>query len=412
MTSIMLIMLLTFLVASCNCAVEFSSRPRNFSIEIFFFTQREGRLDHFVMSPFCIWSVMTGAYAGAHGDTNTQIQRATGILKNHTLFLKRLKDLSNTLFQSTPNGVELSSTTFLFQDKDVSVLQSYKTTLNRSYKAQLRILDFQDTLETANQANRVIQNIFPTVSNVFHADDFAKASLILGNVIYFRGILKTPFNVSYTTEEIIYDEKNKSIGSISMMHQKGKLPYSNFETMNSYILELPYGNDEKFCMLVIFPYPGVRPIDVYRNLDKIYIKDILTKLETDFKNNGSQEIDVKMPRFRIRTSMPLRKPLNDMGVFDAFEPDLGRFEDISRDGLYIHSVEHKAEIIFAESETVVFATTPGYFDNQPFSSNLKAQQPFIFFLIEKPTATIIFAGIYSRHRYLNDLNSRILFNDD
>ncbi|XP_045763008.1 serine protease inhibitor 77Ba-like [Maniola jurtina] len=406
------IMLLTLLVASCHCAVEFSSRARNFSIEIIYFTQRQGRLDHFVMSPFCIWSVMTGAYAGGRGETNTQIQRAIGTLKNHAVFLKRFNDFTNTLFQSKPNGVELSSATFLFQDKDISVLPSYTTTLNRSYKAQLRILDFNDTLETANQANRVIQDIFPTITNVFHADDFMEASLILGNVIHFRGILKTPFNVSYTTEEIIYDENNKAIGSISMMHQRGKLLYSNFEKMNSYILELPYGNDGNFCMLVIFPYPGVKPIDVYLKLEKISLRDIFRKLETDFLMNGLQEVDVKMPRFRIRTSMPLNKPLNDMGVFDAFEPDLGRFEDISRDRLYINTVEHKADIIFAESETVVFGTTPGYFDSQPFSSNLKAQQPFIFFLMEKPTATIIFAGIYSRHHYLNELNSRILFNDD
>ncbi|CAH2207702.1 jg881 [Pararge aegeria aegeria] len=222
----------------------------------------------------------------------------------------------------------------------------------------------------------------------------------MGNVVYFRGLLSNPFNISNTVEEIIYNDNNEAIGSVNMMYQKGKLLYSEFESMNSNILELPYGSDGKFCMLVIFPYPGTEPSVVYRKFEKTTFRSIFMKLENDLNEKGLQEVVVKMPRFSLRGSYILNKPLNEMGVYDAFEPDYARFQHIGREALYISSVEHKADIVFGETETVALAATPGYFEHQN-ASYLKAQQPFLFFLMEKPTASIIFGGIYSRHRSVN-----------
>ncbi|XP_023935126.1 antithrombin-III-like [Bicyclus anynana] len=392
------IILLTFLVASCR-GVEFSSSPRNFSIELMYFTH----LDHFVISPICVWNVLTCAYLGAYGNTEKEIQRAAILPKNKTYLFKHVSKLTSTLFWPESEGVDVASATFLFQDKDTSVSLSYKAAISRLMESTFNnIFDFKDT-QTTNLANRVIHSIFPTISNVFNADDFTNTSLIISNVIYFSGILSTPFNSTYTTEEIIYNEKNEPIGSISMMHQKGNLRYSNFESMKSHILELPYGEQGKYSMLVIFPYSGIKPLDVYTKLDKIFLRDIFTKLEKDFNDFGTREVEVTIPRFRMRGSYHLNKPLSDMGMFDTFDPVLGQFEGVSLDKLYIHSIEQRAELIFTEAETVAFATIPGYYEQQS-SFNVEAQQPFIFFLMEKPTATIIFGGTYSKHRYLNELN--------
>ncbi|CAH2098417.1 unnamed protein product [Euphydryas editha] len=382
-------------IASCYAEVEFSGRARNFSIELLHHTQLETD-GHVVISPFGIWSLMTGISLGATGNSRSQLAKAFLLPKNQNTILNGYKNLTKTVLEPSTQGVKLASKNFVFIDKGFVIYPDFERALTSDFEATLIELDFKNPTSAAKIANTAIESSGATVSNVLRSDDFEKSRMIVTNVISFKGLWSSPFNESETNIEKFYDENKMEIGEVKMMYQRAMLPYSNIQSMRASIVELPYGNDQKYSMLIMLPYPKVSVSEVYQKLSVITLRDIFARLESDIKEFGLEEVDLKIPRFKISTNVVLNKPLNSMGVIDIFSPKLAKFEKVSKHELYISAIVHKADIEVTESGTVASAATSAYFSDRISTPNFEANRPFIYFVIEKSTTTIIFSGIYSK----------------
>jgi serine protease inhibitor len=380
-------------LAVCTCDVEFSERPRNFSIELLYHTQSETD-GHVVISPFGVWTLMAGLMLGATGESLTELSRATFLLRD-TDHLKGYKNLMSTVLSPKTPDVSLSSSNFLFLDKSFSVYPQFRKTVEEDLKASIHILDFQDPA-AVEAANAAIEKSGANVKNVLRSNDFTQSVMLMTNVIAFKGVWSTPFNATATKEEVFYDHKGKSIGHVNMMYQTAVLPFSNIRAMESNALELPYGTDGKYSMLFLLPHPGVNVIDVYSKLAKHSLKDIFKQLKEDVETYDDQEIDVKIPRFLISTNVVLNKPLNDMGVYDIFDPDRATFGNVAEDDIFVSAIVHKADIEVTETGTVATGSTTAHIVDKITPSKFHANRPFIYFLMEKSTTTIIFGGIYSK----------------
>ncbi|XP_045454997.1 serine protease inhibitor 2.1-like [Melitaea cinxia] len=389
------IILFILTIASCYAEVEFSGRPRNFSIELLHHTQLETD-GHVVISPFGIWTLMTGVALGATGRSRSQLARAFLLPKNQNTILDGYKNLTKIVLEPKTQGVQLTSKNFVFTDKGFAIYPDFKRALTSNFGAMLIELDFTNPKSAARIANTAIESSGATVSNVLRSDDFEKSRMIVTNVISFKGLWSSPFNESDTTVEKFYDENKKEIGQVKMMYQRAMLPYSNLQAISASVVELPYGNDNKYSMLIILPYPKINVAEVYQKLSVVTLKDIFAKLESDVKEFGIEDVDVKLPRFKISTNVVLNKPLNSMGVTDIFNPKLAKFEKVSKNELYISAIVHKADIEVTESGTVASAATSAYFSDRISTPTIEANRPFIYFVIEKSTTTIIFSGIYSK----------------
>lgn len=53
-----------------------------------------------------------------------------------------------------------------------------------------------------------------------------------------------------------YDEEGKITGDVEMMMQVGSFTYVQVNAIDSYVLELPYGQANRMSMLVILPKKG------------------------------------------------------------------------------------------------------------------------------------------------------------
>ncbi|OWR49951.1 serine protease inhibitor 5 precursor [Danaus plexippus plexippus] len=211
-----------------------------------------------------------------------------------------------------------------------------------------------------------------------------------------EGVWSSAFNESDTTVEPFYDEYGKEIGKVNMMNQKYPFPYSNMYEMSSMVLEMPYGNDQKYCMLILLPHPSVTVREVYESFQNVSFRDIFIKLKSDEEEFDLTEVDVKIPRFKIDTNVVINKALNSMGVYDIFEPGLANFKRMTDEQVYISSIIHKADIEVTESGTVASASSTSIFENRIVTPIFTANKPFIFLIMEKPTATVLFSGIYSK----------------
>jgi serine protease inhibitor len=388
------VIFLFFCIASCYCDVEFNERPRNFSIELVHYTQLETG-GHVVISPFGIWTLMTGVALGASDNSYDELSRAFLLPNDKNTLVRGYKSLMSSVLNPKTRGVTLTSTNFVFLDNDFKVFPEFRRTIEKDFDASVDVLDFKNP-ESANIANSKIERTGANVKNVLRSDDFAESRMILTNVISFKGLWTMPFNTSDTKEEAFFDESKRAIGRVNMMSNRATYAFSNIRQMESFALELPYGDDRKYSMLVLLPFPGVKVTEAYKKLASVSIKDIFKTLQRDVEEFGEEEIDVKIPRFHISTNVVMNKPLNDMGVFDIFQPDRAKFNRVSNEDLFVSAIIHKADIEVTESGTVASAVTEAIFADRISSPSFHANRPFIYFLMEKSTMTMIFGGIYSK----------------
>ncbi|XP_059054491.1 serine protease inhibitor 77Ba-like [Achroia grisella] len=388
------IIVLLFTIGTCYCAIDFNERPRNFSIELLHYTQLQTD-GHVVISPYGIWTLMTGVALGATGNSYNQLANAFILPKNRGKLIKGYRELASTVLDTKTNSVTLTSRNFVFLDNNFNVYPEFKRTLQNDFDAAVKVLDFQDP-NSARIANTYIEKSGGRVSNVLRSDDFSEARMLLTNVISFKGLWQTPFNKSETVTEPFYNEEKTVIGSVNMMFQKGQFPYSNIRELESFVLELPYGDDGKYSMIFILPHPNRKVNDIYKNFLKVSLKDVFRKLQSDIDEFGFDEIDVKIPRFHITTNVVLNKPLNDMGVYDIFQPNLATFQRVTSEDIFVSAIVHKADIEVTETGTIASAVSTAYLADRISSPSFYANRPFVYFVIEKTTTTVIFGGIYSK----------------
>ncbi|KAG6463959.1 serine protease inhibitor 77Ba [Manduca sexta] len=379
---------------ACYCDVDFYERPRNFSIELLYHTQLQTG-GHVVISPFGIWTLMTGIALGATGNSYKQLSRAFILPKNPDTLTEGYKSLTNVVLDPSSNAVALTSKNFVFLDNDFNVYPDFRLRLQKDFSAAIKVLDFGDP-NSARIANTYIEKSGGRVSNVLQSDDFQESRMLLTNVISFKGLWATPFNKSDTVLEPFYNENKEVIGSVNMMYQKAQIPFSNIRDLKAFAIELPYGDTKKYSMLIFLPHPNTKIDDMYKNLAVISLKDVFKKLQTDAEYFGLEDIDVKIPRFHISTNLVLNKPLNDMGVYDIFQPDLASFQRVSKDNIFVSAIVHKADIEVTEAGTVASAATTASFADRISTPSFHANRPFLYFIMEKTTYSVIFSGIYSK----------------
>ncbi|XP_064074649.1 ovalbumin-related protein X-like [Vanessa tameamea] len=334
---------------------------------------------------------MAAAALGTSGNSSKVISRALLLPKNNTEFLTNYSKLKTTIFGEKSDGVDLDFSSFIFINKDLSVLSLFRETVVTYFGTTIKVLDFEDP-NKARIANTYIQLKHTNTKIIFKQNDFKDATMIINNVIYFNGKWKSTFNASHTKEKIHY-KKNISYRE-KVMRQRLNLPYSNMDSMNANISELAFVDDDKYCLLLIIPYHDTDIKGVYRKFNHVSLKDIFGKLQSDVNKFGLRDIDLSLPSFRIKSSVLLNDPLNYFGIFDSFEPGLDNFRGITKEGIYISSVEQRAVIFCTESGVIAGAATIGLDCN--YIPELEAEQPFIFYIVEKSTQTILFGGFYSK----------------
>ncbi|XP_048007182.1 serine protease inhibitor 2.1-like [Leguminivora glycinivorella] len=383
------------LFVATSYAEEFSARSRNFSIELLHHTQKQTG-GHVVISPFGIWTLMTGVALGATGNSFAELQRAFILPRSKKTVIAGYKELTKAVLNPSTNGVSLTSKNFVFIDDDFTLNPDFRKTISTDFDATIKVLDFKNPDLAAGKANNFIQNSGGRVSNVLTSDDFAESRMILTNVISFKGLWSSPFNASETTVENFYNENNEVVGQVNMMYQRAEFPFSNIVELKAFVVELPYGNDGKYSMLLILPHPRVKLDGVYRRLENVTLTEITKKLQSDMDEYGATDVDIKLPRFKISTNVVMNKPLNDMGVYDIFEPDAASFKRVTNENIYVSAIVHKADIEVTETGTVASASTSANFADRISTPLIRANKPFLYFIIEKTTTTVIFGGIYSK----------------
>ena len=365
-----------------------------------------------VTSPLSVAYLLAMIASGCGTDVNSSVQPAEEIilaLEGHT------KPTSNSFlnglqFRETPMNklletvieqanecdprVDFSIANAFFSRKGLDLYSGYVNYIAEAYHADYGMLDFTSpsALETINAwSNQKTRGLVPKILD--EVSPMAVSYLL--NSIYFRAPWAMPFNKRNTkSENFICADGTQT--QVPMMHQENALLYLSFSHME--MVQLPLANSA-FNMTIVLPKDGW---SVEQLTENGIGTDLALTLHTFGMNQQRVSVDLYLPRFSIETTNDLLiKQLQSLGIKSIFDPNKAHLTEISSKELYVSNMIQKARIKVEEEGCEAAATTIAEMvcwewepDDEPSPIVFRADHPFLYFITERSSGLIFFAGAY------------------
>uniref|UniRef100_H2NWI1 Serpin domain-containing protein n=1 Tax=Pongo abelii TaxID=9601 RepID=H2NWI1_PONAB len=317
---------------------------------------RKSKENNIFYSPISIASALGMVLLGAKNNTAQQINKVLHfdqVTENitekaatyhvdrsgnvHHQFQKLLTELSKST-----DAYELKITNKLFGEKTYQFLQEYLDAIKKFYQTSVESVDFAHAPEESrkkinswveSQTNEKIKNLIPdgAIGN--------DTTLVLVNAIYFKGQWEKKFNKEHTKEEKFRPNK----------------------------LE-----------------------------EKLTAEKLLEW--TSSQNMRETHVDLHLPRFKVEESYDLKDTLRTMGMVDIFNGDADLSGMTGSRGLMVSKVLHKAFVEVTEEGAEASAATAVVVkvtSSRPTNEEFHCNHPFLFFIRQNKTNSILFYGRFS-----------------
>jgi serpin B len=340
-------------------------------------------------SPFSIFTALAMTWAGARENTAVQMAETLHFTEKPAQFHRAIGDLISQLNAvQKETDVELSIANAIWAQKGYQFLDEFFRIVQQSYQADLKQVDFSSAAESARQAintwveqqtNEKIKDLLPPkVLN-------ALTRLVLVNAIYFKGFWDNQFK-SRDTREMEFWLLTEVAVKVPMMHQEHQFGYWENDWLQ--IIEMPY-KEESLSLIVLLPKEKTGITDLEQKLNFENMMAWQSRLR-------KRKVIVFFPKFKIESQFSLGQTLALMGMPDAFDPELADFSAmVGQKELYISAVIHKAFLEVNEEGSEAAAATGvvvSVTSIAPSPPIFKADHPFVFFIRDNKSQSILFLG--------------------
>lgn len=347
-----------------------------------------------ILSPVDLYVALSMLLAGARGSTATQI--ATVLDQPHPPdgFYSAIAELQTSLSKQANLGANrLSMANAVWLQRGFPLQPEFEQTMEHQYQAPLTPLDFRtDPAAAAAQINNwTAQHTENKIPELFSPGSIERDTrMILSSAIYFYGKWKSPFPLKATSPEPFHPAPRDSV-TASFMHQTSSFRYA--ETDTAQVLEMNY-DGTPLAFDIILP----KAVGGLGELERSLTQD---KLTVWFSGLSSRKVDVSMPKFRAESQFQLQKVLSRMGMAEAFSRSADFSGIDGRRDLFVGSIVHKAFVDVGEQGTEAAAATgitvrPLAMRREEEPVVFRADHPFLFFVRDTTTGTILFAGRLSK----------------
>lgn len=363
-----------------------------------------------LMSPYSIAVALAMTYAGARGETRTQMASTLQYPLGGTELHQTMQTLHERLDtgeadESTPTPtptpeddgqreipLQLIDANTLWGQDGFPWRGAYLSLVERYYSAGLRQLDFAGNSDAArNEINRWVSDVTrEKITDLLPPGSISNATrLVLTNAVYFQAIWEHPFTES-NTESKSFTSLDGSQTDIPMMTNDGdKFPFA--EVDGHQLIELPYMNG-KYGMVMVLPPEGE-----YSSFESSLTASTLWKWLDHLEARAGT---ITIPKFTFDSQFQLSNVLADLGMPAAFDPSAADLSGMAQqddgDALYIDDVHHKTIISVDEKGTEAAAATGIVIPvskatgENPFE--MIVDRPFLFLIRERYTGAILFLG--------------------
>lgn len=361
-----------------------------------------------VVSPYSIQCAMAMTYAGAEGETRTEMARVLHYPSDGDVH-RSFSELQQALTQVAANSKRAAEQTQKYAPRDPITF----SVANRLYGQQgydfrepfLTLLTYQAPFEAADfarNAGAVTRQINAWVENQTHQrirnliPDRALnelTRLVLVNALYLKAPWEKPFTPSATTPQPFHFTDGKTADVPTMFNQQ-PLGYAEYQDCTA--VTIPYAGNE-LTLLVLLPKQVDGLTSLQRNLTPAFLEQC-TRLAT-------RDVILHLPKFKLEPpTLALGEQLEALGMRSAFDHPRGsaNFNGIApkkpNDYLYVSEIFHKTFISIDEKGTEAAAATAvavralTAFLEKPKPVEVRVDHPFIFAIQYRATGACLFLG--------------------
>ena len=286
--------------------------------------------------------------------------------------------------------VELTIANALFARKDFPLYNGYVNYIADTYHADYAQLDF--TAPTALQAinnwcYQKTRGMIPKILNEIAPEDVAYAL----NAIYFKAPWALPF-VKLYTQPAPFFKADGSTTQVPMMYNTCSLTYRKTGNMEAVLL--PFANGA-YNMIIALPPEGQ---NLSQMTDFGYGLTVAVDLKAMEQDPKPSTVNLALPRFSTETTnTELKSQLQQLGIRSLFDQEQARLTEVSSEPLFVSDILQKARINVNEDGCEAAAVTTACVTNGKAPDNIvefRADRPFLYFITERSTGLILFAGAY------------------
>lgn len=177
-----------------------------------------------------------------------------------------------------------------------------------------------------------------------------------------------------------------------MMYQISNFPAALIPSLEATAVELPYGVEDRLCMIILLPYKQRLLSNVFEKLANYSIHEIMGALHSEDDEEDESEVELSLPKFTISSDLSLNPVLEAMGITDLFSQEHANLTKMTKDPVFVSNIIHKAVIEVNEKGTEAAAVAGGTVSFKQHPTTVKCNRPFGFLIIEKDTNTLVFSG--------------------
>jgi len=346
-----------------------------------------------VYSPFSISLALAMTYAGARGETESQMADVLhfplGQNSTHPAFNALDLGLAQR-GQSTDKKQEpmqLNLANAVWAEQTYPFQQDFLDTIAVNYGAGVRLADFINQYESVRkEINRWVEDQTRNKIKDLLSDGTLNSDtrMALVNAIYFKADWLTAFDAN-DTHDAPFHLLDGSEAQVKMMSNGLYVPYVRGDGYQA--VELPYAGGTAAMDILVPDEGNFEAFD--STLDSAAFDAILAAMQP-------ASVQVGLPKFQFTGEFSLPDQLSALGMTDAFDPNLADFSGMTGDrDLFISDVIHKAFVAVDEKGTEAAAATAVIMEltGAPMFENvLIIDRPFLFVIRDTASGQILFMG--------------------
>ena len=366
------------------------------------------------LSPYSIQSALAMTYAGADGETRTEMARVLhfptndgGVPASFFALQRSLQEMSaktaelvkqSKKFGGPSEPITLHIANRLFAQNGYKFREAFLSLVKQNFGGAFEPVDFiADPAAATQRINKwVADQTRDRIRDLIPGGALDKTTrLVLANALYLKAPWASEFSQNATQPEPFFVHGGAPV-DVPMMRKTDKhFGYARHEGFT--VVSLPYAGDD-LQFVVLLP----DEIDGLRKLESKLTADVLAgcaKLE-------KRDVDLHLPKFKLEPpTITLAEKFEALGMKTAFDKPQGsaNFDKIAprtpKDYLYISQIFHKTFIAVDEKGTeAAAATAVAMMAGTAFRSpptppiEVKIDRPFIYAIQHVPSGVCLFLG--------------------
>ena len=368
--------------------------------------------ENLCVSPYSIESALAMTFAGAEGETRTEMARVLhlpndgAVPTSFSALQRSLEEMSaktadlvkeSKRFGGPSEPITLSIANRLFAQKGYNFREAFLSLVKQNYGAAFEPLDFVTDLAAATQhVNKwVADETRDRIRDLIPAGALNNMTrLVLANALYMKAPWADPFSDKTTHPEPFHVHGGAPV-DVPMMRKTAEFGYVKRDGFTA--VSLPYvGDDLQFLVLL--------PDDV-NGLDALESK-LTANVLAECAKLEARDVDLHLPKFKLEPpTIALAKRFQTLGMKSAFDQPRGS-ADFDRmaprkpnDYLYISQIFHKTFIAVDEKGTeaaaataVVMMRATAIAGPKPQPIEVKVDRPFVYAIQHVPSGVCLFLG--------------------